>query len=106
MYMYLICIWSRIRSYHNIVLWQSHYTKDYTSVGSVLSFQEVFAIMFNGCTGIMGRYICVYIRVLYIAWSWMHCITELSGRVINSLIHSVKDQLRGFGSLDKTQDLL
>ena len=34
---------------------QSHYTKDYTQVGAVLNFQQVFAIMFNGCTGIMGK---------------------------------------------------
>ena len=34
---------------------QNHYTQDYTNVGRVLSFQLVFAIMFNGCTGIMGE---------------------------------------------------
>ena len=34
---------------------QSHYTKDYTSLGKVLGFQQVFAVMFNGCTGIMGE---------------------------------------------------
>ena len=42
---------------------QSHYTQDYTSVGAVLSFQQVFAIMFNGCTGIMGEYIPIYPHV-------------------------------------------
>ena len=33
---------------------QSHYQEDYTNLGSILNFQNVFAIMFNGCTGIMG----------------------------------------------------
>ncbi|CAI7995534.1 Solute carrier family 12 member 9 [Geodia barretti] len=32
----------------------SHYTQDYTNLGKTMNFQLVFAIMFNGCTGIMA----------------------------------------------------
>lgn len=47
-------------------MWQSHYIQDYTHVGGVLSFQQVFAIMFNGCTGIMGEYMYIKSHVIWI----------------------------------------
>ena len=34
---------------------QNHYTLDYTNLGTTMNFQLVFAIMFNGCIGIMGE---------------------------------------------------
>ena len=34
---------------------QSHYGEDYTQPKGILSFEAIFAIMFNGCTGIMGE---------------------------------------------------
>ena len=35
---------------------QSHYGEDYTQPKEgILTFEAIFAIMFNGCTGIMGK---------------------------------------------------
>ena len=52
---------------------QNHYTQDYTNVGSVLNFQQVFAIMFNGCTGIMGE--CTSARVALVKPCLLHTAT-------------------------------
>ena len=66
---------------------------DYTS-NKMLSFQAVFAIMFNGCTGIMGMYVnnvlimgtCMYVNNVLIMGMYVNNVLIMSMYVNNVLI--------------------
>ncbi len=54
---------------------QSNYTIDYTNQGSgIQTFNLVFAVMFNGCSGIMGEYQLALLVSASIQWVVEHTL--------------------------------